>query len=139
MLMITGLWILPTQAFAATLPLGSTVEIEMSLEAVAETEDLNICNAPIRKQDQLDSFTSKQQLIEKLNTTQEQEVTLSVSNSSKSYTLRCDKKQLFDHFASFQDHVSGVGTLTFYWRRLDENGILKRRLFDKWAILCQNL
>lgn len=113
MLMIAGLWILPTHTFAATLPLGQTVEIEMPLEAVVATEDLNICNAPIRKQDQLDSFTSKQQLIEKLKTSEEQEVTLSVSNSSKSYTLRCDKQQLFDHVASFQDHVAGVGTLTF--------------------------
>ena len=101
MLTLAGLWILPTQAFAATLPLGPTIEIEMSLEAVVATEDLNICNAPIRKQDQLHSFTSKQQLIEKLNTTQEQKVTLSLSNSFKSYTLRCDKQQLFDHVASF--------------------------------------
>ena len=100
-LMIPGLWILPTQAFAAALPLGPTIEIEMSLEAVVATEDLNICNAPIRKQDQLHSFTSKQQLIEKLTTTQEQKVSLSGSNSSKSYTLHCDKQQLFDHVASF--------------------------------------
>lgn len=45
MLTLAGLWILPTQAFAATLPLGPTIEIEMSLEAVVATEDLNICNA----------------------------------------------------------------------------------------------
>ena len=112
-LMIAGLWILPTQAFAATMPLGQTVEIEMPLEAVVATEDLNICNASIGKQDLLDAFTSKQQLIEELTTSNDQEVTLSVSNASRSYTLRCDKQQLFDHVASFQDHVAGVGTLTF--------------------------
>lgn len=112
-LFIAGLWILPTQAFAATLPLGQTIEIEMPLEAVVATEDLNFCSAPIRKQDQLDTFTSKKQLIEKLTTSEEKEVTLNVSNSSTSYTLRCDKQQLFDHVASFQDHVAGVGTLTF--------------------------
>lgn len=102
----------PISAFAAIVPLGQTIEIELPLHQVVINQPLKACGVSFQEADRINSVTTKNELIanasSKLGT-----LTINVSREDEEYTAVCSKADIEKILRISVDHVAGTGTLSF--------------------------
>lgn len=97
--------------YADVIPLGQTMEIDLPIGHIIVTEEVSACGKKLHPADQLQEYTSIQELVKKAHATSS--LHLNVSHKTKPYTLTCSKSDIQKIVQVSVDRVTATGTMSF--------------------------